>query len=354
MLESIFQFANNVTIPEHIRKKLEEREFQESNLSPLSEIKTTYLKDIENLDNLIEIISTQMKDSPTNNIIASIREKVNLKGIKRDIEIKGQIPDKYNESINQFKDDFLSTITSTKSFFALNDIKCWNIENTYGQGNKFESPEVFDINGDETTIDLKGNDGIIFIYENPEDFEVLKNNVTKINIYCICKTDDFFERRKYLIENGLINLYPHFFIEPDSNSFKGLKLPRIIILNENGVVFENKPITHEKIIQFENKLLYRQDDTFDLKNYWFFIADNKTKKDIINIINQQLDKSGFNKVYFSVESFADISRDKVKSKSIPIFEGLVDKNKKGDFEKCLSTLLKDTKFENVKKNINYE
>ena len=44
----------------------------------------------------------------------------------------------------------------------------------------------------------------------------------------------------------------------------------------------------------------------------------------------------------------------ISKKSIPIFEGLVDKNKKGDFEKCLNTLLKDTKFENVKKNINYE
>ena len=48
---------------------------------------------------------------------------MNLKGIKRDIEIKGQIPEKYNENIEQFKDDILSTITSTKSFFALDDKK---------------------------------------------------------------------------------------------------------------------------------------------------------------------------------------------------------------------------------------
>ena len=354
MLQHIFQFANNVQIPEHIRKKLIQNELFDPNLNPLPDIESSYSKDIEDLNNLTETISNQMKDSPNNNIITSIKEKVNLKGIKRDIEIKGQIPDKYNENIEQFKDDILSTITSTKSFYALDDKKTWKIENTFGNGNKFESPEVFDINGDECSIDLYGNDGVLFIYENPEDFEFLKNNIHKINVYCVCKTDDFFERRKYLINNGLLNQFPHFFIEPDSNSFKGLKLPRMIIINDNGVVYENKPITHEKISKFENKLLYENNDNNEKNNYWFFIADNQSKIDIIRIINQQLTNSGFNKVYFSVDSFVDISKNNVKCKSIPIFEGLVPIILKKDFEKFLSILLKDTKFENVKNNIIYE
>ena len=98
MLQHIFQFANNVQIPEHIRKKLIQNELFDPNLNPLPDIESSYSKDIEDLNNLTETISNQMKDSPNNNIITSIKEKVNLKGIKRDIEIKGQIPDKYNEN----------------------------------------------------------------------------------------------------------------------------------------------------------------------------------------------------------------------------------------------------------------
>jgi chloramphenicol O-acetyltransferase len=284
MLQHIFQFANNVQIPEHIRKKLIQNELFDPNLNPLPDIESSYSKDLEDLDNLIETISNQMKDSPNNNIISSIKEKVNLKGIKRDIEIKGQIPEKYNENIEQFKDDILSTITSTKSFFALDDKKTWQIENTFGNGNKFECPEVFDINGDESIIDLNGNDGILFIYENPEDFDYLQKNINKINIYCICNTDDFFERRKYLINNGLLNQFPHFFIEPDSNSFKGLKLPRMIIINDNGVVYENKPITHEKISKFENKLLYENNDNNEKIIIGFLLLIIKVKLILLGLL----------------------------------------------------------------------
>ena len=354
-LDRALKFSYDIDLPHPYIKNKAPVFFQDAYQYPQPDIETSYSKDIENLPEIIKLISDQINQSPNQSISAILTEIININGIKRNIEINGQVPKKYEDSLTNFKDDLFSSLTSTKSFFDLNDDKCWKIENLPGKGNKYESPKVYDINGNENIINLNGNDyDGIFIYEDEKDFEIFKDNVKKLNFICICKTNSFFQRKKKLINEGCLNQYPHYFVNGKNEYFKNLELPRIIIVNEGGIVYSNSKIDKNQIIDFENNILYSNNEPKKNINDWLFNGDNVSKLNLVRKINLHLRNKGFNNVNFSIHSKSVIQNgNNILIESIPVFSGVINKNSKNDYEKLILDINRDLQFENTLNEVSY-
>ena len=355
-LDRALKFSYDIDLPIPYMKNKAPIFFQDAYQYPIPDVETSYTKNIENMPELINIISEQLNQSPNQSISIILNEKVNIDGIKRDIEINGQIPKKFENSVLNFKDDLFSTLTSTKSFYDINDEKCWKIENLPGKGNKFESPKVYDINGNESIINLNGNnyDGV-FIYDDEKDFELFKNNIKNLNIICICKTNSFFQRKKKLINEGCLNQYPHYFVNGKNEDFKNLDLPKIIIVNERGIVYLNYKLDKEKIKDFENNIIYSNDGKSENLNEWLFNGDNEQKLNVVRKINLYLRNKGYNNVNFSLNSKSIIQKNNnIIRETVPTFTGVVPMNMKEDYEKIIREISRDLQFENSLNNVKYQ
>ena len=295
-----------------------------------------------------------MKQFPNELIISEIIENISLNGINRKFEIKGQIPLNSSSSLNELKDDLYSSLTMTNSFFDIDDNESWKIEETQGKGQKFESPNLYDINGNVCSIKLNQCDCIIFIYENDDDLNYIIDKIKNIPIIFVCKTKNFFQKKKHLIENGNLNQFSHyFFSENDDNVFNKFKLPRLIILNEKGQVYENKSLNNlNEIDSLENNLLYtkeNEDNEYYNLNSFLLNADNKTKLDIIYKINRELEDANFHNVNFEIDSSCKIDNKGVFAmRAIPIFKGVAEKKRQKDLQKFIESTESESNLEKIK------
>ncbi len=295
-----------------------------------------------------------MKQFPNELIISEIIENISLNGINRKFEIKGQIPLNSSSSLNELKDDLYSSLTMTNSFFDIDDNESWKIEETQGKGQKFESPNLYDINGNVCSIKLNQCDCIIFIYENDDDLNYIIDKIKNIPIIFVCKTKNFFQKKKHLIENGNLNQFSHyFFSENDDNVFNKFKLPRLIILNEKGQVYENKSLNNiNEIDSLENNLLYtkeNEDNEYYNLNSFLLNADNKTKLDIIYKINRELEDANFHNVNFEIDSSCKIDNKGVFAmRAIPIFKGVAEKKREKDLKKFIDSTESESNLEKIK------
>jgi len=354
MLTSLLKLSNQISIPENFIKKNAPTFYSHLTKLETPKTKLTLEKKQENLSELLEIIKNEMKQIPNDQIISKVLENISLNGINRKFEINGQIPLNSSFSLNEIKDDLFSTLTMTNSFFDIDDNESWKIEETQGKGQKFESPILYDINGNICSIKLNQCDCIIFIYENDDDFNYIIDKIKKIPIIFVCKTKSFFQKKKFLIENGNLNSFPHyFFSENDDNIFNKFKLPRMIILNEKGQVFENKSLNNlNEIDSLENNLLYTKEDEnneYENLNSFLLNADNKTKLDIINKINRELEDANFKNVNFEIDNSCKIDNKGIFAKrAIPIFKGVLEKKREKDLNKFIESTESESNLEKIK------
>jgi hypothetical protein len=362
MLDNLLQFSHDINIPEDYLRKKANTYFEDANSTPIPDVEATFSKKQEDYKDLVDMLKDEMKMCPFENIILKLKEKTSVDGIKRNLELTGQIPEKKNkDELDSFKNDFFSNVVNTNSFFDLDDCKSYKIEDTQGKGQKFESPNLYDINGDETTIGINDIDSIIFIYDKNEDFEefIKKCNSLNLNVICVCKTPDFFGRKKYLIEQGFLNQFPHYFLrDEEDNAFNKLKCPRIIVVNSKGVVYENKTLNGLKNVDLQNEVLYAPEqneiDEVTNLNAWFSNGDNKTKSYFVKKINRDLEQKGLNQVNFNIDSETLFDKEGVLSTKVkPQFNGICPKSKKNILENLIKNFTKDSKLEQVENKVEY-
>ena len=353
MLNTLLKQSPESPINTTIQKKYGPTFYDNTSNLPTPKTEITLKKRQENLSDLISIIETEMKNSPYESIKSEIKENVSINGIKRTFEINGQIPSKNSSLLNELKDDLFSSLTNTYSFFDIDDNESWKIEETQSKGQKFESPILYDFEGNETSIKLPQSDCIIFIYDKDDDFNYIIDKINKINIVFVCKTNNFFQKKKFLIQNGKLNQYPHYFFSEGDNAFKNLKLPRIIVINEKGQVYENKSLNNlNEIDSLENNLLYipnnEKENEYENLNSWWLKADNKTKMDIIYKINRELEESGFNNINFEIDTSFKVDNKGVYAlRAVPIFRGCLQKNKEKDLKKFIDSTESELNLEKV-------
>ena len=186
----------NPSEPQNFQKKNSSTFYDNTSNLPTPKIEITLKKRQENLSELIPIIKNEFKSCEFDSITSEIKENVSINGIKRKFEINGQIPLKNSLELNEFKNDLFSSLTNTNSFFDIDDNECWKIEETQSKGQKFESPKLFNIDGNETNIKLPQKDCIIFIYENNNELNYIIDKIKKIPIIFVCKTNNFFQKKK--------------------------------------------------------------------------------------------------------------------------------------------------------------
>ena len=354
MFTSLLKLSNQISIPDNFIKKNAPAFYSHLTKLETPRTKLTLEKKQENLSELLEIIKNEMKQFPNELIITEIIENISLNGINRKFEIKGQIPLNSSSSLNELKDDLYSSLTMTNSFFDIDDNESWKIEETQGKGQKFESPNLYDINGNICSIKLNQCDCIIFIYENDDDLNYIIDKIKNIPIIFVCKTKNFFQKKKHLIENGNLNQFSHyFFSENDDNVFNKFKLPRLIILNEKGQVYENKSLNNiNEIDSLENNLLYtkeNEDNEYYNLNSFLLNADNKTKLDIIYKINRELEDANFHNVNFEIDSSCKIDNKGVFAmRAIPIFKGVAEKKREKDLKKFIDSTESESNLEKIK------
>ena len=354
MLTSLLKLSNQISIPDNFIKKNAPTFYSHLTKLETPRTKLTLEKKQENLSELLEIIKNEMKQFPNELIISEIIENISLNGINRKFEIKGQIPLNSSSSLNELKDDLYSSLTMTNSFFDIDDNESWKIEETQGKGQKFESPNLYDINGNVCSIKLNQCDCIIFIYENDDDLNYIIDKIKNIPIIFVCKTKNFFQKKKHLIENGNLNQFSHyFFSENDDNVFNKFKLPRLIILNEKGQVYENKSLNNiNEIDSLENNLLYtkeNEDNEYYNLNSFLLNADNKTKLDIIYKINRELEDANFHNVNFEIDNSCKIDNKGVFAmRAIPIFKGVAEKKREKDLKKFIDSTESESNLEKIK------
>ena len=344
----------NPSEPQNFQKKNSSTFYDNSSNLPTPKIEITLKKRQENLSELIPIIKNEFKSCEFDSITSEIKENVSINGIKRKFEINGQIPLKNALELNEFKNDLFSSLTNTNSFFDIDDNECWKIEETQSKGQKFESPKLFNIDGNETNIKLPQKDCIIFIYENNNELNYIIDKIKKIPIIFVCKTNNFFQKKKELIQNNNLFDYEHYFFSDNDKAFKNLKLPRIIILNDKGQIFNNRSLNNlNEIDTLENNLLYSPEEDIDNEyenlNSWWLNANNTIKMNVIYKINKQLDDSGFNNIDFEINTSFKIDNKGIYAmRAIPVFNGFLPKNKEKDLKKFIDSTQTEGNFEKIK------
>jgi hypothetical protein len=358
MLTDFIKINPQTSEPQNYQKKNSSTFYDNSVNLPVPKIEVSLKKRQENLSDLLPILKNELKTCPYESITSEVKENASINGIKRSFKINGQIPSKYSSELNEFKNDLFSSLTNTNSFFDIDDNESWKIEETQAKGQKFESPNVFDIEGNETIIKLPQKDCIIFIYENNEQLNYLMDKMKKIPIIFVCKTNNFFQKKKDLIQNGKLYDYQHYFFSEDDQAFKNLKLPRIIIINEKGQIFDNRSLEKlNEIDSLENNLLYSPvedvDNEYENLNSWWLNANNKIKMDVIYKINRQLDEAGFNNIDFEIDTSCKIDNKGIYAmRAIPIFTGCLPKNKEKDLKKFIDSTQEEGNFEKIKNSVN--
>jgi hypothetical protein len=340
----------NPSEPQNFQKKNSSTFYDNTSNLPTPKIEITLKKRQENLSELIPIIKNEFKSCEFDSITSEIKENVSINGIKRNFEINGQIPLKNSLELNEFKNDLFSSLTNTNSFFDIDDNECWKIEETQSKGQKFESPKLFNIDGNETNIKLPQKDCIIFIYENNSELNYIIDKIKKIPIIFVCKTNNFLQRKKSLIENGILSEH-YFFCEGD-NAFNGLKLPRLIIINEKGQVYENRSLNNiNELNNLEETLLYQNEENnneYENLNTWWLKANNEIKTNVIYTINRELEEAGFNNVNFEINTSFTINNKGIDDiRVVPILRGFAPKKKEKDLIKFIESIESEVQLEKI-------
>ena len=347
-----------------MEKKVEVKEISEF---PVNEMK--YSQSVEEIKQLIPYLKEEMKPCPSEEIVFNMIETIDYYGIKRTFKIKSKNQVNNNEALNKFKDSLLTEISSLETFTVIPTVNSFEIEKKTNKGNIFKFPKIYDINGDEIPLGNSGNETIILLYDNIGDLIsfINRNKNSNIIIYCISINTNFFETKKIIKNNGLLNnkIFNFCFTEisPKAlNSATNLKLenlPRIAIIGSNGSIKEDKYIKNVNSFDIQRDLInnigkkeYNSED--QAKSEKFIYMENDSKRKVVKSMNIYLKNKGLNDVHFYVRSKICIDKKGIKKiRCYPIFYGEAKEEGRKMVSNLLSILNKQELFNDIRCKIKY-
>lgn len=328
---------------------------------------TKYQQVVEEMKQLIPYLSEEMKSCPIDDLAFTLMETVDFYSLKRNFKLKSKSSINDN-STKEFKQKFLANLSIFDTFVVVPDDnkKSIFLESKSNKGNKFISPKVYDINGDEGLIPSIPGEIYLFLYDNISDLNLFLKKNQNNNLICFCLgiNLNFFETKKWIKNNGLLDNtnFSFYFISNKSETDTNLKyynLPRKVIIDSDNVILLDKNI----------KNLYDFDLTKNSKNIInddinnndindstsFIVLENNNKRKIVKAINIYLKSAGLKDVHFYVKSKITIDKNGIKkSRCYPAFYGEATKSEKGMVDNLIYTLNGQELFKDVQNKVNYE
>ena len=333
---------------------------------PNGEVK--YQQNMEEMKQLIPFIREEMKACPSEHLTFNLTETVDFYSLKRHFKFKTNSNDLNEQNLSKFKDTFLINISSLDSFIVIPQKNSYEINVVKNKGNEFKSPLVYNIEGDEVSINLEGEEEkFLFLYENMNDLILFleKNQNSEKKIICLGLNLDFFEQKKYLKKNGFINKnnFQFYFINlnPENKNTSELNfnnLPRILIIGENNIISEDKTIKDnnfeiEKIISEPNEDKKIKNEERRKKDSNFILLDNENKRKVIKAINIYINELGVQNVHFYVKSKISLDNKGIsKTRCYPIFYGDTNKEGKELIDNLIKSLDGQELFHDIQNKIN--
>lgn len=334
---------------------------------------TKYQQVVEEMKKLIAIIKEEMKLCPTNDLVFTLIETVDFYSLKRSFKFKLKSPSKDKNSLYKFKNSFLTNLSNFDSFIVIPINNPSIAVSNSNKGQIFNSPKVFDINGDELLLSARSTEVIIFMYDNINDLEVFiqKNYNTKLTCFCLGINVYFFEVKKWIKNSNLLTKNKNFLfyfsdlsvknsnklnILENGSNLKLSNLPRIAWIDSNSIIKENKSIKNILYFDIKRDLIRKINRDDDEENDTNFIyLENYQKRKIIKAINVYLKQAELKGVHFYVKSKISIDKNGIKKmKSYPAFYGEATRGEMSMVNNLVNTLNKQDLFKNVENKVNYD
>ena len=326
-----------------------------------------YTQSLDEMKPLISHIKDQMMPCPIDDLIFHLVEKVDYYSLIRNFTLKTKTPQNNNETLNTFKDNLLTDLASLESFIVIPTINSFDVEGQPSKGNNFKAPKVFDINGEEATLGTTSPDQYyLFFFDNVTDLGsfIARNKNINIMISCVGINMNFFETKKWIKNNGLLNNtnYSFYFTEiykKSINSATNLKLcnlPRIALIN-NGVISEDKGIKSVNTFDLQrdliNKIGQNGNEDQSKNDKWLYL-ENDNKRKVVKSINIYLKNIGFNDVHFYVKTKICIDKKGIKKvKCHPVFYGEANISQKKLIDNLIYILNGQQLFNEIQSKIKY-
>ena len=318
---------------------------------PIKEKK--YIQTVEEMKYLIQYLKEYMRSCPKDDIIFSLTEKVDYYSLSRTFKLKSITPQNNNENLKKFVDNLLNDIASLESFIVIPTIHSFEIEAKSNKGNKFKAPKVYDINGDETMLGVSAIQNFLFFYDNLTDLckFISKNANANVMILCVGINTDFFEVKKWLKNNGLLNNRNFFFYFSEisvkamnsSTNIKLHNLPRVAVIGNENII-EDKFIKNVNTFDIQRDLInilgqrvFNNEE--QVKADRFINLGNDDKRKVVKSMNIYLRNNGFNEVNFYVKSKISIDKQGIKKiKCYPVFYGEANNSAKNLIDNLITDL----------------
>ena len=325
---------------------------------------TKYQQNMEEMKQLIPFLKEELKSCPNESLVFTLIETVDFYTLKRYFKIKSKSI-LNNESLSKYKESLLSNLSNLDSFIVIPKKNSAQIDSIKNKGSEFQSPNVFNIDGDECLIDVNDGEKFLFIYDNNEilDLFLEKNKNSDKNVICLGVNQQFFELKKNLKKNGFLNKsnFQFFFINSsNSNCTLNIKnLPRILLIGDNNIISEEKMIKDINCLEIE-KIFINDKDNNDMndelkrkKDSNFILLENDNKRKVIKAINIYMNEIGLKDVHFYVKSKISIDKKGItKTKCLPVFYGDANKEGKEIVEVLIKSLNEQELFHDIQNKIN--
>ena len=333
---------------------------------------TKYQQTVEEMKTLIPILKDEMKSCPSQDLVFTLIETVDFYTLKRFFKLKSGSSSSNNKSISQFKDTLLTNISNLDSFIVIPKRNSFALDASNNKGNQFKSPKVYNIDGDESVINLRNGDNILFLYDNTSDLNLFLDKNQNMNMPCFCigVNLNFFEQKKNIKNHGYINrnnLQFYFTdFEPNSKSnanlsLKMTNLPRALLVDSDNVIRQDKFIKNFHYFNLERDLInyYEKNDSNneDQKKIDsnFILLENENKRKIIKAMNHYIRDAGLSDVHFYVKSKISIDKKGIKkTKCYPAFYGESTKVGKDLVDNLINEINGQELFRNIQNKVKDE
>ena len=325
---------------------------------------TKYQQNMEEMKQLIPFLKEELKSCPNESLVFTLIETIDFYSLKRYFKLKSNSSSD-NEELSKYKENLLANISNLDSFVVIPKKNSPELEGCKNKGSQFVSPSVFNIDGDEGRVDIDGEEKILFIYDNLEILNLFleKNKNSEKKIICLGVNPQFFEQKKYLKKNGFLNkstLQFYFINSENSNCTLNIKnLPRLLVIDDNNIITEEKMIKDINCIEIE-KILVKNKDNNDMNNEEkrkkdsnFILLENDNKRKVIKAINIYMSEIGLTEVHFYVKSKISIDKKGItKTKCYPVFYGDANKEGKDLVDVVINTLNGQELFHDIQNKVN--
>ena len=327
---------------------------------------TKYQQVLEEMKQLVPFIEEEMKKCPSDELTFTLYETVDFYSLKRNFKFKSKSSD--NNSINNFKEKFLTGLSMFDTFLVIPVNDSYTLDSSSNKGNKFRSPKVYDINGDDGYLSQGSNEIYLFLYDNIDDldFFIQKNYNNNLTCFCLGVNMNFLETKKWIKNNKLLNKNNFYFyfvssglnssiVSENTTNLKYYNLPRIVVIGSDNIIHEDKYIRNIQSFDINRDLMNntnKNNKSEDGQQSNFVILENDNKRKIIKAINVYIKSAGLKDVHFYVKSKVSIDKNGIKKiKCYPAFYGETTRSGKKMVDYLVKTLNEQELFKDVQNKV---